>query len=185
MQTYKDLPTQFLRPTSKITANIVIGSFGSSTPYNSQAFALSIPSDPDTPPAATQKAPRYGKLEEIHHIFRGDPKSPNVLISTVFGLGSIAALPLLLGAVSKSQVPSILIGRHANNFTVAIPRRKHQPPPEGPVRRSDRTCPFRWLDHLARRHSLPLLLELEPLPGTTSSCNRRTSHVRQRKPSPH
>lgn len=99
-QTYKDLPPQFLRGTSKLTATLVIASFGSSSGYNSQAFTLNVLPDPNTPPAATQKALRYGKLEEIHHVFRGDPKSPNILISTVFGLGSIAALPLLVGAVS-------------------------------------------------------------------------------------
>lgn len=91
---------QFLRASSKVTANIVIGSFGSSTAYNAQAFNLNITPDSNTPPVATQKAARYGKLEEIHHVFDAGPRSPNVLISTIFGLGSIAALPLLVGAVS-------------------------------------------------------------------------------------
>lgn len=77
----------------------MIGSFGSSTAYNSQAFTLNVVPDANTPTAGTEKASRYGKQDEIHHIFGGDPKQFNFLISTVFGLGSIAALPLLLGAV--------------------------------------------------------------------------------------
>ena len=40
---------------------------------------------------------RYGKLPEIHHIFKLDPKSPNVLITIVFSLAIFATLPVLLG----------------------------------------------------------------------------------------
>ncbi len=101
-QTQKELPTQFLKSQSKVSASLVIASFGSSAGYNSEAFSLNVISDKGVPAGTTEKPLRYGKLPEIHHIFRADPKSPNVLISTIFTLGAIAALPILLGAVSHN-----------------------------------------------------------------------------------
>lgn len=41
---------------------------------------------------------RFGKKQEINHIFREDPRSPPTIISLVFSLSVLAALPLLLGA---------------------------------------------------------------------------------------
>lgn len=43
-----------------------------------------------------EKPMRYGKLDEIHHIFRTDPKSPPKLITLVFVLAAVAPLPLLI-----------------------------------------------------------------------------------------
>ena len=100
MQTQKDLPSQFLRSSSSISASIVIASFGSSTGYNAPAFSLSVEQDPNTPPAHAEKPLRYGKLPEIHHKFRSDPKSPNIVIVLVFTGAVITTLPILLGAVS-------------------------------------------------------------------------------------
>lgn len=40
---------------------------------------------------------RYGKLEEINHIFRTDPKSGPRIISIVFTFAVIATVPILLG----------------------------------------------------------------------------------------
>lgn len=102
-QTQKELPTQFLNGQSKVTASLVLASFGSSTGYNSEVFTLNVISDKGASANTAEKPLRYGKLPEIHHIFRADQKSPNVLISTVFTLGAIAALPILLGAVSYAS----------------------------------------------------------------------------------
>ncbi|KAJ9655008.1 hypothetical protein H2198_006053 [Neophaeococcomyces mojaviensis] len=96
--TQKELPTQFTRKGSKITASLVIASFGSSTGYNSEVFTLDVASDQGLPASTSGKPLRYGKLPEIHHIFRGDQKMPNILISTIFTLAAVATLPILLGA---------------------------------------------------------------------------------------
>lgn len=102
-QTHKDLPTQFLFSKAPVSASIVIGSFGSTSGYESEAFALSVEIDPNVPVAAGEKPERYGKLPEIRHVFRGDPKSPNVLISMIFGIAVFATLPVLLGSVCCFQ----------------------------------------------------------------------------------
>ncbi|KAK5258615.1 hypothetical protein LTS13_006487 [Exophiala xenobiotica] len=98
LQTHKDLPSQFLRSSSPLSASIVIASFGSSEGYNSEAFPLTIELDPNIPIPAAEKPVRYGKLPEIHHIFRSDPKSPNVTISGFFLLAVVAAFSPLFGA---------------------------------------------------------------------------------------
>ena len=40
---------------------------------------------------------RYGKRDEIHHIFRQDPKSPPKIITLVFVAAALAPLPILIG----------------------------------------------------------------------------------------
>lgn len=111
--TQKDLPIQFRKSQAKVTASLVIASFGPSAGYNSEAFTLNFVSDQGVPGSASEKTTRYGKLPEIHHIFRADPKSPNILISTIFTLGAIAALPILLGAW-------LLLGANVNHLSKAI-----------------------------------------------------------------
>lgn len=101
VQTHKDLPTQFLRSSSPLSASIVIASFGSSAGYNSEAFPLAIELDPNAGVPSVETPERYGKLPEIHHVFRPDAKSPNVAISAFFLLAIIATFPALLGAVSR------------------------------------------------------------------------------------
>lgn len=83
----------------------MIGSFGSSAGYNSVAFPLSIQPDPNNPPPPTEKPLRYGKLPEIHHIFRSDPKSPNIVIVLFFTVAVLATIPIVLGAVSAKIPP--------------------------------------------------------------------------------
>ncbi|KAK6380238.1 uncharacterized protein PV06_05607 [Exophiala oligosperma] len=96
--TQKDLPSQFLRSSTPLSATIVIASFGSSEGYNSEAFPLTIELDPNVPVPVVDKGVRYGKLPEIHHIFRTDPKSPSIAISSVFLLFVIATFSPLIGA---------------------------------------------------------------------------------------
>ena len=96
-QTQKDLPTQLLTATEPLKASLIIASFGSSKPYNSQAFSLTVTLDPSAPLVLPEPPVRYGKREEIHHIFGSDPKSPPKIITIVFAAAVIAALPILLG----------------------------------------------------------------------------------------
>ncbi|KAF6227057.1 hypothetical protein HO133_008498 [Letharia lupina] len=111
--TQKDLPTQLLSSTGPLDASLIIASFGSSKPYNGKAFDLTIELDSGSPLPASEKPLRYGKLPEIHHIFKSDPKSPPKIITLVFAAAVIAALPILLGAW-------ISLGANLNHFSKAF-----------------------------------------------------------------
>lgn len=91
-----------------------------------KAFELAINLDSGSSLPASEKPLRYGKLPEIHHIFKSDPKSPPKIITLVFSAAVIAALPILLGTVSSLialGLLSILISRH----TVDLTWRKSEP----------------------------------------------------------
>ncbi|OJJ64039.1 hypothetical protein ASPSYDRAFT_38710 [Aspergillus sydowii CBS 593.65] len=92
--TWKDIPTQFLSTSEPLDARIVIGSFGGSPAYNKPAFQLSLARNPDEP-VPTYEVSRYGKLPEIHHIFKSDPRSPPVVITLAFIATVLGALPVL------------------------------------------------------------------------------------------
>ncbi|KAJ5622353.1 hypothetical protein N7528_005585 [Penicillium herquei] len=94
--TQKELPVQFLSLSEPIDARVVIGSFGSSEAYDSSVFSLSIDRDPDHP-VPTIEAARYGKLPEIHHIFKDAATSPPVIITLAFVALVGASLPILAG----------------------------------------------------------------------------------------
>lgn len=98
VQAQKDIPLQLLVSSQPLEASLVIASFGSSNPYSSKAFELSIKLDTTSPQPSTEKPLRYGKLPEIHHIFKSDPKSPPKLITLVFVAAVVMALPVLLVA---------------------------------------------------------------------------------------
>ncbi|KAF3032501.1 hypothetical protein E8E12_003787 [Didymella heteroderae] len=95
--TQKDLPHQFLTASKPIPASIVIGSFGSSTPYKQKVFDLTVTRDANVPLAVPEPPLRYAPEAEIHHIFREDPKSPPKVITLVFAAAVAAAFPILLG----------------------------------------------------------------------------------------
>jgi oligosaccharyltransferase complex subunit delta (ribophorin II) len=101
LQTQKDLPTQFLKSSKPIDASLVIATFGQTKGYNDKAFSLSVVLDPNAPIAVGEKPLRYGKQPEIHHIFRSDPKSPNIIITLIFTGAVLAALPMLIGTVGR------------------------------------------------------------------------------------
>lgn len=143
LQTQKELPTQFLKSQSKVSASLVIASFGSSTGYKSEAFSLNVISDKGVSASTAEKPLRYGKLPEIHHIFRADQKSPNVLISTIFTLGAIAALPILLGAVGCARPDH----GYLLTLLVAVPWRQHQSLFESHVRCAHCSRSVCGLDH--------------------------------------
>ncbi|EKG15412.1 Ribophorin II [Macrophomina phaseolina MS6] len=96
--THKDLPVQFLTSSSPVKASLVIASFGSSAPYKSQVFELDVQRDPNVPIAAPEPPVRYGKKDEIHHIFKEDPRNPPKVITLVFTAAVVATLPVLFGA---------------------------------------------------------------------------------------
>ncbi|KAH8682447.1 Oligosaccharyltransferase subunit Ribophorin II-domain-containing protein [Xylariales sp. PMI_506] len=90
-----DIPVQLLTATTPLKASLVIASFGASAGYNSPVFDIEIKQNPAAAPIVYEKPLRYGKLEEIHHIFRGDPKSPPKVISLFFSLAVLATIPAL------------------------------------------------------------------------------------------
>ncbi len=100
-QSHKDMPYQLLSSSEPLTASLVIASFRTSKPYNSHAFDLSIERDPNSPLPKHEKPLRYGKLPEIHHIFKSDPANAPKIITLIFTAAVVAALPLLLVAVSR------------------------------------------------------------------------------------
>lgn len=79
----------------------MIASFGSSLPYYGPAFTLSIERNPNEPRPAPVEAPRYGKLPEVHHIFKPSAQSPPFIVTLVF-LALVVLLPTwaLVGVVS-------------------------------------------------------------------------------------
>jgi len=93
----KDLPHQFLTSSEPIVASIVIGSFGSSTPYKSKVFDLAVARDANVPLTIPEAPVRYAAEPEIRHIFRADPQSPPKIITIVFAAAVAAALPVLFG----------------------------------------------------------------------------------------
>lgn len=118
-QTQKDLPFQFLTTSKPITASIVIGSFGSSTPYKNEVFNLNIARDPNVPLVTPEKPLRYGTEKEIHHIFREDPQSPPKIITLVFLAVVVAALPVLFGVWGMLGGNLSHLGKAMGNAPVA------------------------------------------------------------------
>lgn len=100
-QKQTELPIQHLTSSEPLTASVVIASFGSSDGYNSAVFDVTVKHDPTTKVAKYEKPMRYGKLAEIHHIFRADPTSPPKIISLVFVFAVLATIPAVLISVSS------------------------------------------------------------------------------------
>ncbi|PGH12486.1 hypothetical protein AJ79_04230 [Helicocarpus griseus UAMH5409] len=93
----KDLPTQFLLSSKPIEASFVIASFGSAKGFDSPVFELEISREDAAGAPAPSDTVRYGKRDEIYHIFKADPKSPPVVVTLVFVVAVLAALPTLAG----------------------------------------------------------------------------------------
>ena len=99
-KTQKDLPVQLLSSTQPLRATLLLASFGTSQAFSNHVFNLDVKPDPNTPLPKYEKPLRYGKLDEIHHIFRADPKSGPKIVSLFFVLAILATVPILFGAVS-------------------------------------------------------------------------------------
>jgi oligosaccharyltransferase complex subunit delta (ribophorin II) len=89
---------QFLTGSNPIDAEIVIGSFGASDPYHKLAFQLSVNGE-GKKSSKSDDIERYGKLPEIHHIFKEDPQSPAVFLTLIFLLATLITIPVLAGSV--------------------------------------------------------------------------------------
>ncbi|KAI0390203.1 Oligosaccharyltransferase subunit Ribophorin II-domain-containing protein [Xylariaceae sp. FL0594] len=110
---YADLPVQLATSSKPLKASVVLGSFGSSTAVNKPAFSVSLKPDPALPPVAYEKPVRYGKRDEIHHIFRADPKNPPRIVSAVFALAVLATVPALF-------VGWLALGANAKHLPTAL-----------------------------------------------------------------
>ncbi|TAQ91195.1 hypothetical protein B7494_g480 [Chlorociboria aeruginascens] len=96
--TQKDLPVQLLTSSQPLRATLLLASFGSAQGFSNHVFNLDVQKDANTPAPKYEKPLRYGKLEEIHHIFKADPTSPPKIISIFFALAVLATIPVLLGS---------------------------------------------------------------------------------------
>jgi oligosaccharyltransferase complex subunit delta (ribophorin II) len=89
---------QFLTAANPIDAEMVIGSFGASDPYQKLAFQLSVNAGAKKS-SKSSDIERYGKLPEIHHIFKPDPQSPPAIITLIFLLATVITIPVLVASV--------------------------------------------------------------------------------------
>lgn len=60
-----------------------------------------------------EKPVRYGKLDEIHHIFRAGPKSPPTVITLFFVAAGLVTLPMLFGVWA-------MLGANLNHLPEAL-----------------------------------------------------------------
>lgn len=82
---------------------MVLASFGSSQGIRKPVFNVEIVrSADDAKPIIYEKPLRYGKLEEIHHTFRGELESPPKIISLIFVLAIAATVPAIFVGVRIS-----------------------------------------------------------------------------------
>jgi len=91
----KDLPVQLLLSQEPLEASLVLGSFGSTKGSVTPVFDFTVKLDPVAALPSYEKPLRYGKLAEIHHIFRDDPTSPPKIVSLAFALAVLATVPAL------------------------------------------------------------------------------------------
>ena len=98
-KTQKDLPVQLLNTSQPLEATLLLASFGTSKPLSTHVFNLDVKVDSNVPLPKYEKPLRYGKLAEIHHIFKPDPTSGPKIISIFFVLAVLTTVPILLGSV--------------------------------------------------------------------------------------
>lgn len=173
------MPTQLLSVNNLLSASLVIASFGSSTPYNSPAFDLKIEQDPAVPLPSSNKPLRYGKLPEIHHIFKSDPKSPPKIITVVFTAAVIFTLPALIIAVSLWIV---MLKHTLTDDSVGISRCQCEPCFESLRQFTNTACDFLPIRPFNGGCLLHVLYLMEPLPDSSSGHRRRLGHVLERQP---
>ncbi|EFW99461.1 oligosaccharyltransferase subunit ribophorin [Grosmannia clavigera kw1407] len=109
----KDIPVQLVLAKQPLRASIVIGSFGSAQGYAAPVFDLQLQVDASAAPLVYEAPERFGKLPEIHHIFRADPQSPPKPISLCFVLLVAAALPALF-------VGWLVLGANVSHLSKAL-----------------------------------------------------------------
>ncbi len=184
-QSQKDLPSQLLSSAGPLEASLVVASFGSSKPYNSRAFDLSIVLDSPLP--AQDKPLRYGKLPEIHHIFKSDPTSPPKFITIVFTAAVVFALPVLLATVrivTSVEVSADVRRIRANSeCAVGISGRESEPCHQGVWKLPDSSCAILPFDTGNGGRFLHVLHIMESVPNLTWRRWNRIDHFLERKQS--
>ncbi|KAH6609415.1 hypothetical protein Trco_002761 [Trichoderma cornu-damae] len=101
----KDLPIQLLLSPAPLEASLVLGSFGSTKGSVTPVFDFTVKLDPVTSAPSYEKPLRYGKLAEIHHIFRDDPKNPPKIVSISFAVAVAATVPALFIGKALGSAP--------------------------------------------------------------------------------
>lgn len=99
MQTQKDIPTTFFSSSKPLHATIIIGSFGSAQGLTADAFDIELKHEPNTQPPTVPAPLRYGKLPQIHHIFKELDKYPSRVLPKFFVAAVLATLPALFYVV--------------------------------------------------------------------------------------
>ncbi|KAI0473791.1 Oligosaccharyltransferase subunit Ribophorin II-domain-containing protein [Xylariaceae sp. FL0804] len=100
---HADLPVQLAASAAPLRASVVLASFGAAAGVDRPVFDVDAAgTDASGAPvasAAEYEPPlRYGRRDEIHHVFRADAQSPPVVVSLVFALAVAAAVPALFVA---------------------------------------------------------------------------------------
>ncbi|EMR62902.1 putative oligosaccharyltransferase subunit ribophorin ii protein [Eutypa lata UCREL1] len=90
-----DLPIQLAISPEPLQASVVLASFGaSSAGFQGTVFDIEVArAADDVKPLVYEKPLRYGKLEEIHHVFRTGDKTPPKIVSVVFALAVVVTVP--------------------------------------------------------------------------------------------
>ena len=99
-QSQKDLPIRHASSESPLEASIIVGSFGTSEAAITPVFDIKLQRESASAVPTCEKPMRYGKLAEIHHIFKADPQSPPKIFSLVFATAVLGTIPALFIAVS-------------------------------------------------------------------------------------
>lgn len=86
-----------------LEASIIVGSFGTSEATVTPVFDIKLQRDSASSVPSYDKPLRYGKLAEIHHIFKADPQSPPKIFSLVFATAVLGAIPALFIVVSVTR----------------------------------------------------------------------------------
>lgn len=107
----KDIPSPLLQSSQPLRATLILGSFGESRAFRNHVFNLKVITDSSLP--KYEKPLRYGKREQINHIFRVDPKSGPIILSSFFTLAIVAAVHMLFASwiyhgANLSQLPGSL-----------------------------------------------------------------------------
>lgn len=163
-----------------LEASLVIASFGSSKPYNSKAFDLEI--ELESPLPAQEKPLRYGKLPEIHHIFKSDPTSPPKIITVVFTAAVVFTLPLLLATVrTRSCLKWAIHTKYdmvlTECITVVESRRKSQSYHQSIQHFSHPTCLIFPINLSNGGAFLHVLHVMEPISNSARSCWDRSDNI--------
>ena len=158
----------------------MLASFGSSQGYSKPIVDVEINLDPSLVTPDYQKPLRYGKLPEIHHIFRQGPKNPNAMVSIVFAAAVAATIPALFLGVSRALGIGCLHYPRADMVAVVSSGCQPFAPAEGFLHRARLACSLLWLcgGHGARL--LPVLHQLEPLPDAARGRHCRCYHFSER-----